>query len=342
MSLSKTHSPLSIGGIEAPNPFWIAPLAGITVPAVRRFFVRYGAGLTHTEMVSCAGIMHNNVKTMRMLRNGGEGSPTVLQFFAGSAGMLRQGAERALVSGHGEFGAFSINMACPMPKVIKKGAGAALLGREKTARDMVQVLKGLQRPVWIKMRLLSTDSVDETLRFIANMIGAGADHVTLHGRTPAQRYEGLADASSVCRAARVFQGKISASGDVFSPDAAMKYLEGGACAVLFARGVIRDPFIVERTVCVREKGSIQDLGRLPPVAKIERLMGLGKDLYLDEGEKTALVLLKRFLSSIFKGLRGASRFRREVAGAQSWKEMTRVLETWRRLAERSDFDVREH
>ncbi|MFP4481852.1 MAG: tRNA dihydrouridine synthase [Thermovirgaceae bacterium] len=329
----------AIGGLVTANPFWIAPLAGITVPAVRRFFVRQGAGLTHTEMVSCAGILHGNRKTCRMLRNGREGAPTVLQLFAGNAEILRRGAERALSDGYDFFEVFSINMACPMPKVVKKGAGAALLKRKDIACDMVSELKKLERPVWVKMRLLFEDGLQDTLQFIESMLYAGADHVTLHGRTPAQRYEGVSDIESVLRAAREFPGKISASGDVFTPEKAMEYIAGGACAVLFARGLLRDAFIVERSIRFSSSGKEIDKNCLLQEEKFDKLLKLGKDLYLDEGEKTALVLLKRFLSSIFKGLPGASQFRRDVAQAFTWNEMMQVFRKWRSFPERSDFDV---
>jgi len=334
MTLQKGGRAIEAGGLVVPNPFWVAPLAGITLPAVRRFFARQGAGLTHTEMVSCAGILHNNNKTIRMLRDGKEGVPTVLQLFAGSAETLRKGAEQILNGGFDSFEALSVNMACPMPKVTKKGAGAALLKRKSIACRMTSELKKLERPVWIKMRLLSTERLDETLDFIEALISAGADHVTLHGRTPAQRYEGVSDAKSVCRVAREFPGLISASGDVFSPEKAMEYLDAGACAVLFARGLMRDPFIVEKTTRLGTRGI--DAGkRSTTVEELDRLLKLGEDLYKDEGEKTALVLLKRFLSSIFKGLRGASRFRRDVAQAHSWCEMLQVSRKWRSFAERS-------
>jgi len=328
-----------IGGLVTSNPFWIAPLAGITVPAVRRFFVRQGAGLVHTEMVSCAGILHGNRKTLRMLRDGAEGAPRVLQLFAGNPKTLCGGAERAFRVGFDSFGAFSINMACPMPKVIKKGAGAALLRRKDIACDMVRELKTLERPVWIKMRLLSSDGLLDTLQFIESMFQAGADHVTLHGRTPAQRYEGVADKKSVLQVAREFPGMISASGDVFTPEKALEYLEGGACAVLFARGLFRDAFLIQKSICLSLGQTASDREQIPPEEKLDSLLELGEDLYQDEGEKTALVLLKRFLSSIFKGLRGASQFRRDVAQAHTWNEMLQVFRKWRSLAERSGYNV---
>jgi tRNA-dihydrouridine synthase len=290
-------------------------------------------------MVSCAGILHGNGKTLRMLRDGGEGVPTVLQLFAGNAKTLCGGAERAFRDGFDSFEAFSINMACPMPKVTKKGAGAALLRRKGIACDMVRELKTLERPVWIKMRLLSSDGPLNTLQFIESMLQAGADHVTLHGRTPAQRYEGVADKGSVLLAARGFPGMISASGDVFTPENALEYLEGGACAVLFARGLLRDAFLIQKSVRVSMGQTSSGMERIPPEKKLDSLLELGKDLYRDEGEKTALLLLKRFLSSIFKGLRGASHVRRDVAQAHTWNEMMQVFRKWRSLAERSGFNV---
>ena len=130
------------------NPVWLAPLAGITTPSVRLFFKSMGAGLTHTEMISCAGLAHGSRKTFSMLRMiEGEG-PLVLQLFAPDEVTLFEGARRAL--SRSSFDAISINMACPMPKVTKKGAGSSLLERPETAAAMVRALTPLGLPVWAK------------------------------------------------------------------------------------------------------------------------------------------------------------------------------------------------
>ena len=106
------------GGLVLDSPLMLAPLAGVTIPPVRLFYSRLGASATHTEMISCAGLLRTNRKTAGMLQVlPGEG-PVIVQLFAGDSDTLSKGAETALAEGT-LFRAVGINMACPMPKVLK-------------------------------------------------------------------------------------------------------------------------------------------------------------------------------------------------------------------------------
>ena len=144
--MSQNDSPrLLVGNARVGGRLWLAPLAGITIPAVRRFFVEMGAGLAHTEMVSSSGLLMKNRKTMEMLKNSEKENSLALQLFAGDAASLVGSADVALSCG--VFEAFSINMACPVPKVRKRGAGAQLLFRREVAVEMVRELKKAGLPV---------------------------------------------------------------------------------------------------------------------------------------------------------------------------------------------------
>ncbi|MBR1671469.1 MAG: tRNA-dihydrouridine synthase family protein [Fretibacterium sp.] len=319
--------PILIGGLTLSNPLCLAPLAGVTAAPLRAFFSHLGAGLTHTEMVSCAGLVRGNARTADMLRVLPCEAPLILQLFAPDAGMTARGAEAALElnrrRGERPFAGLGINMACPMPKVTRRGAGAALLKAPAEAFLIVRALKKFALPVWVKMRRL--DRLDETLQFIEGLLSAGADNVCLHGRTAAQRYEGLADRSFAEAASARFPGFISASGDVRAVGDVEAYLAMGCAPVMLARGALANPWFLPEAL--HKLGFEVPAGRLNPGLKerFEALCRLGDGAKAVVGERQAVVLLKRLMGGILRGMEGASELRRRAGCAVALDELLGVF-----------------
>ncbi len=312
--------PRRIGGVEVENPIFLAPLAGITVASVRAFFRERGAGLVHTEMVSAAGLIHENRKTRGLLEGEESERPLVLQLFAPDAETARRGAEAALAVR--SFEALEVNFACPMPKIAGKGSGAALLGRPEEAARILAALVPLGLPVWAKLRLCPPRAPLSTAALCGRLLEAGAAFLIVHGRTPAQRYEGRGDRSALGDLARAFLGRIGASGDVYGPEDARDYLERGAEAVLAARGFLRDPFVVG-ALAAALAGTPPPEATLP--ARAEALRALGDRLRRREGDHQALTLTKKFLLSALRGFPGAAEGRDRSAKARSWPELEALL-----------------
>lgn len=303
---------MKIGGLELDGRLCLAPLAGVTTLPVRQFFSEHGASLTHTEMISCAGLVRSNEKTFDMLETSETEGPLVVQLFAGDDGILVSGGE-VVLNRCKKFSAFGINMACPMPKITKNGSGASLLKKPELAMKMTKNLKSLGLPVWVKIRRLEKD--EETLKFVDGLISAGADNVCIHGRTQTQRYEGVADRSIIRSASRDFPGMISASGDVREVSDIREYLEMGCAGVMIARGAFSNPFIFEEFGGIfREREE-----------KIEELVNFSR--YTDEisGEHRALVLMKRFAGSILRFEHGSAELRRRAMMSTSLDEIIRIL-----------------
>ena len=148
--------PKKIGGVAVDNPIWLAPLAGITFSSFRRFHRALGAGLVHTEMVSALGLIYKGRKTKELLYGFDDERPCALQLFGASAEDIAKGAEIALtIRG---FDALEVNMACPMPKVTKKGAGSKLMEFPDEAAAMMRALKSFGLPVWAKVRVMRRGS----------------------------------------------------------------------------------------------------------------------------------------------------------------------------------------
>jgi len=322
---SSIRQPLEIGGVSLSNPLLLAPLAGVTIPPVRLFFSGLGAGAVHTEMISCAGLLRNQNKSERMLSVLGGEAPVVVQLFSGDAETLVKGAERVVSLMH-KPAAISINMACPMPKVLKKGAGARLLERPEIAFDMVRKLSSFGLPVWPKIRKCPSAFPLDTGAFCEGLFEAGAKMIAVHGRTPSQRYAGEADVSLPIALAGRFPGKICASGDVFTPERSAEYLGGGCAAVLLARGAVADPFLFPRTLAFLGY-DVHNIYRNPsPDFQVSLLLDFGESVCAESGPRIAVLMVKRLLSGMFKGIPGIGELRRAAAHLLSWTDLRGILE----------------
>ncbi len=300
------------GGLELASPLCLAPLAGVTTLAVREFFALHGAGLTHTEMISCAGLVRDNAKTLDMLKVSEREERVIVQLFGNDDALILSGGEAVLRAGN-KFSAFGVNMACPMPKITRNGSGSALMRKPDLSARIVRSLKTLGLPVWVKMRKFENDT--DTLKFVELLADAGADNVCIHGRTPAQRYEGTADRKIIAQAAGRFAGLVGASGDVKTPADIDEYLSYGCAVVMLARGIIADPFLFE------EYGGVF---RTPE----DRLNELLKFSFRAEelsGEHRALVSLKRFAGSVLRFAHGSAELRHLAMTAGSPAELREIL-----------------
>jgi len=290
----------------------LAPLAGVTTLPVREFFSQHGADMTHTEMISCAGLVRDNVKTFEMLKTSEFEKPLVVQLFAPDEKILVSGALKVKNS-CGNFFAFGINMACPMPKITKNFCGAALLKRPEIAFNMVKELKKLNLPVWVKIRKL--DKENETLNFIEILAAAGADNICVHGRTAAQRYEGSADKKILEISAKNFPGLISASGDVKTIEDIDEYFSYGCVCVMLARGAIANPFLFEEYRGINRNSE----------EKIEILINFANRAKELAGEHKALIAMKRFSGAVLKFSHGSADKRNQACMSTSLEEIIKIL-----------------
>jgi tRNA-dihydrouridine synthase B len=312
-----------VGGVVVASPIWLAPLAGVTTETYRSLHARLGAALVHTEMISAAGLSRGNVKTARMI-GGRAPVPTVLQIFGPDADIMARGAEAALRMGR--FDAIEINMACPMPKVAKKSGGASMLHVPAESCRAVAGLKRFGLPVWAKIRKTEPGRHPlDTGDFISALIESGADLIIVHGRTPAQRYEGVCDKGTVISLAAKFPGMISASGDYYAPDDAKMYLDGGCVSVLAARGAMRDVFLIPKTLFALGFPAEERYLSMSPPDQMNLLAETGREAIKCEGERFALTMARKLLSGMLKGVRGAARLREDCASRKDWASLEHAL-----------------
>lgn len=329
--------PLKIGGVRADNPIWLAPLAGITFASVRKFYRSLGAGLVHTEMVSALGLCHKGRKTKELLYGSDEERPVVLQIFGSNSEDIERGTEAAL--NIRKFEALQVNMACPMPKVTKKGSGSKLMEHPEVSAEIIKAMKKTGLPTWAKIRIMPPGSRLTTYEYCDLLFDSGADLIFIHGRTPAQRYEGKASREAVQEVARHFPGMIGGSGDCYEPEDFLEYLRIGCVAVLAGRGILKDVFVIPKTL--REMGANvpQKYWDPSPDFQSELLLELGRSIYNTEGQSLALMISRRMLAALFKGFSGAAQMRRRGALAKTWQEMEDLLVRWQEVRDLPELDL---
>ena len=240
-------SPFRIGDVQVANRVLLAPLAGIGNWFVRLQARRHGAGLAVSEMVSSFGLHHRNRRTLgELLRIHPAEHPVSIQLFGHDPEVMRSAAGIAAAAG-GDL--IDINMGCPVRKVLRTGAGAALIRSPELAVRLAEAaIEGSRRPVTVKLRSGvepgDTSGLDLAVRLVEE---AGVAAIALHPRTAVARHQGRPDYGLVRELVGRLSGsgaRVIASGGLATAGAARRaYAESGADAVMIARGALGNPWI---------------------------------------------------------------------------------------------------
>jgi tRNA-dihydrouridine synthase B len=249
--------PWTLGGVEVPNRVVLAPLAGIGNWFVRLQAKRYGAGLAVSEMVSSFAIHHGNEKTCgEMLRVHPEeraGGPVAIQLFGQEPAIMRSAA--AHVAAHTDADLIDLNMGCPVPKVMKTGAGAAMLSDPDTAVAVAAAAReGSGLPVTVKLRSGErrgdTSGVALARRLVAE---AGVAGITFHPRSAQVHHKGDPDLDLARLLVETLDVPVILSGGMREPGwIADAFAYTGAEAVMLARGALGNPWLFARLLGRRE------------------------------------------------------------------------------------------
>jgi len=182
------------------NPVWLAPMAGVGDPVLRGLCHEQGAGLTFTEMVSAKGLeMGGNGTWDLVVLAPGETCAGVQMFGSDPQVMAAQAARIREHLGDG-LALLDINMGCPVPKVVRRGEGSALMRTPELAADIVRaVVAAVDVPVSVKFRRGWEDGSETAIGFAERLEDAGASLVSVHGRSTVQMYRGRADWELIAR-----------------------------------------------------------------------------------------------------------------------------------------------
>lgn len=247
MSLLK---PIVLGSLNTPNNLWMSPLCGVTDIPFRALVHEQGAGLVHTQMVSCAALVRggdNNRRTKSIMQLSPDEGPVGIQLFGCDPAEMAESARQAVVEGAHTV---SINFGCPVPKVVKHNGGSALLKEPHTVEAVTRaVVQAVNVPVIPKIRLgWDADSLNG-VEITRRCEQAGAAAVVVHGRTRAQGYGGQADWDAITAIKRSVGIPLIGNGDLFTPaDIALQLGQSGVDGVMLGRGAMGNPWIFSRAL----------------------------------------------------------------------------------------------
>lgn len=323
------YHPVKIGSLELEGNLFLAPVAGYSDRAFRGLCIKGGSNFEYTEMVSAEALTRRNEKTQEIMKAAPNETKYAVQIFGGTPEVMYDAA--CLVMEQTDCSCIDINAGCPVPKVVKTGAGSSLTRDVERLHDIIASVvqavkdKGRDIPVTVKIRS-GWDQLNITFRKAAEQaIKAGAAAITLHPRTRAQGYEGRSNWDYLKELVELVSGRVPVfgSGDIFKPEDAKKMLETtGVDGVMFARGAMGHPFIFRQTRELLLTGTYSDI---PP---IERLTAGFEELDVlieDRGEKAACRDMRKRFCAYSKGLNGGAALRLAIVHAETKSDYENIF-----------------
>jgi nifR3 family TIM-barrel protein len=238
-------APLRIGDLDLEVPVVLAPMAGITNTAFRRLCREYGAGLYVSEMITSRALVERTPESMRLIRHHESETTRSIQLYGVDPATVRQAV--AMLVDEDRADHIDLNFGCPVPKVTKKGGGAALPWKLDLFREIVEgaVEAAGRIPLTIKMR--KGIDPDHLTYLEAGRIaeGAGVASIALHARTASEFYSGHADWDAIATLKQtVTSVPVLGNGDIWSGDDALRMMEQTGCdGIVVGRGCLGKPWL---------------------------------------------------------------------------------------------------
>ncbi len=315
---------LKIGELELGQGLILAPMAGITDLSFRRIAKSFEVDLVTSEMVSAEGLVRRNPSTGFLLQSHPEEKPLAIQIF-GSDPMVMSEAAQVVADEGADI--IDLNMGCPVTKVLRQGAGAALLRDAETVKRVVEaVRRAVTVPITVKIRSGWNRTSINALEVARGAEVAGADAITIHPRTAKQGLSGKADWSLIARVKQAVSIPVIGNGDVTRPEHAIEMGRLTRCdGVMIGRGAMGNPWIFEEA---KQLG----LGRKPLAPSPgERLAVMRRHLALYEELRCGRPSLSGIRSRIMwytKGLPGSAGLRAELGRCREVETMLEVCEDY--------------
>jgi len=316
------QSEITIGDLHLRNNVFLAPMAGITDPAFRVLARDFGSSLCFTEMISANGLTRKTPRSYEYLKSPPDDRPLGVQIFGSDPDIL---AEAAVIVTEMGADLVDINAGCPVKKVLKTGAGAALMrDPAKFAAIVRGVRKATHLPLTVKIRSGWGHDELNAIAIAGIAEDCGANALSLHPRTVKQGFSGTADWDLIHQAKKAINIPVIGSGDIRKPqDAIAMMKETGCDGVMVARGALGNPWIFKGiTDLLSEKPLPSTSSPIKREDVIHRHLTANINLY---GDKAGVKNFRKHLLWYTKGLKGGNKFRKAAVSVVEMNDLLEML-----------------
>lgn len=314
---------MEIGNLKFGGHACLAPMAGVADRAFRELCVGYGASYVISEMVSSKGLTMQDKKSKELLYLSEKERPAGAQIFGNDPQTMAQAALDSM-----EFSPdfIDINMGCPAPKIAGNGSGSALLKSPELIEKIVaEVVRVSPVPVTVKIRIGWDFENINAVEVAKRIEAAGADAITVHGRTRSQMYAPPVDLSEIARVKKAVSIPVIGNGDIVDGKSAKKMLDETGCDFLMVgRGALGNPWIFE---CINAYLDNED-GYIEPSLeeKMNVMLRHIGTLCEYKGSRVGMREARKHAAWYIKGIRGAASFRQEIGQLSTMDELKILAE----------------
>jgi tRNA-dihydrouridine synthase B len=316
---------LQIGDIRMDGRVGLAPMAGFTEPVFRGLCREQGAAFVVTELVSSEGLVRGSERTNRYLRYEALERPIGMQLFGSDPGVMGRAAS-LLSDLEPDF--IDINMGCPVPKVVSREAGAALLRNKCLLADLARaVVDGARVPVTAKIRS-GWDRDSSDIEHIGALLeSCGVSAIAIHARTRSEGFSGKANWLDIRRLKQAVSVPVLGNGDVTNAaDARRMFEETGCDGILIGRGAVGNPWVF------REVRALLEEGRELPRPSRQEVIALAilhlRRSVAEKGLPRGLIEMRKTLAAYLRGFPRAARLRPVLFVEENLERVVDMLESY--------------
>ena len=304
---------IRLGNLLLSSNVLMAPLAGYTCYPFRMLAYELGAGLCFTEMVSANALKYKDRATKTLLFTTEKESIKAVQLLGGNPAVMEQMAKSELLK---EFDIIDINMGCPVPNVFKSGEGSALMLDWKRTAAIIRGCKKSGKTITVKCRTGISEDNMFAAEFARVCEEAGADMITIHGRSRSMMYDGEPYLDEIEKAKAAVSIPVIANGGIYSVEMAKRVMEyTGADGIMLARYGLENPFV------------FSELTGKPCKKTAFQILSEQIELIAQRYDETfTLSYIKKIASYMMKKRRGTKKYKEQMYKSGSLEELHQVLE----------------